>query len=373
MTSGNSLHLALLLFSLGLMKPGRMNGQQKELTNKMVSLKINIAGGAYTHFGFIKDSINPLSWKLSQKDMPVNNRNGAPFQGHFLCLGRWGSPSEGEIKKGVPHNGEPSRDKWLIHSSSNLNVKMSCIAPLDGLHISRNVVLDKTAPLWKVEESVTNTSSLGRIYNIVQHATLGPPFLNTNTIVNSNAADGFLQEYCYPDPDVLSYKWPNAWKDTTRTPLDLQSSSGDLNYVSTHVFPDSCKYGWITATSPSKQLLIGYVWRTSEYPWLNIWHHSKDGVPLAKGLEFGTTGIGKPYSDLLQRETFFRGHQSYEYIDAAEVKRKSFFCFLVKVPEQFKGVEKIEVKGSSIVLTLNSGTVTEHVIAIDLLLTGPSL
>ncbi|MBC8032935.1 MAG: hypothetical protein H7Y03_02235, partial [Chitinophagaceae bacterium] len=84
MRSGNSLHLALLLLSLGLMKPGRTNGQQKELTNKRVSLKINIAGGAYTHFGFITESINPLSWKLSQKDMPVNNRNGAPFQGHFL-------------------------------------------------------------------------------------------------------------------------------------------------------------------------------------------------------------------------------------------------------------------------------------------------
>jgi hypothetical protein len=237
---------------------------------------------------------------------------------------------------------------------------MYCKAPLDGLDITRIVELDKNASVWQVEEVVKNTFSVGRVYNIVQHATLGPPFLSNSTIVNSNAGDGFLQEHSYPNPYKLSYRWPLAVIDSNKTTLNLESSAGDVNYVSTHVFDSATKYGWITATSPEQNLLIGYVWKTSEYPWLNVWHYSKDGVPLAKGLEFGTTGIGKSYKELLERNTFFKGHASYEYIDASESKNKSYICFMIKVPKGFKKVENIEITEHNIVLTLNTGNITKY-------------
>ena len=39
-----------------------------------------------------------------------------------------------------------------------------------------------------VTEDVKNDNKLGRVYNMVQHATIGPPFLDENTLVDSNAA-----------------------------------------------------------------------------------------------------------------------------------------------------------------------------------------
>lgn len=337
-----------------------MAQQQIHLKNGLVSLSINTEGGAYTDFHFQKNPLNPLSWKLTKQEMPENNKSGAPFQGQFLCLGRWGSPTLGEIKAGVPHNGEPSRDKWKVQNVDALHLKMSCEAPLDGLAITRTVEMDKKSSVWQVGESVKNTFSVGRVYNIVQHATLGPPFLSSSTIVNSNAGDGFLQEYCYPDPNKLAYRWPFGIIDSTKAPLNLESSKGNVNYVSTHIFDKNIKYGWITAASPDQNLLIGYVWKTAEYPWLNVWHYSKDGVPVAKGLEFGTTGIGKSYKELLESNTFFKGHASYEYIDATESKDKSYICFMIKIPKGFKKVDKIEIADHNIILTINSGSIKKH-------------
>jgi hypothetical protein len=68
-------------------------------------LSINLFGGALVDFRLSEQSLNPYAWRLSTDEIPPNNRNGAPFQGHFLCLGRWGAPTAGEIRAGVPHNG----------------------------------------------------------------------------------------------------------------------------------------------------------------------------------------------------------------------------------------------------------------------------
>ena len=31
------------------------------------------------------------------------------------------------------------------------------------------------------------------------------------------------------------------------------------------------EHGWVTASSVSGGLLIGYFWKTSDYPWFNAW------------------------------------------------------------------------------------------------------
>src|SRR5205823_2961542 len=70
---------------------------------------------------------------------------------------------------------------------------MGATLPLAGLEIRRTVRLSGTAAVFSVSETVTNQYKLGRIYNIVQHkhATIGPPFLDETTVVDSNAQRGF--------------------------------------------------------------------------------------------------------------------------------------------------------------------------------------
>jgi hypothetical protein len=54
--------------------------------------------------------------------------------------------------------------------------------------------------------------------------------------------------------------------------------------------------GWVTTTTASKELLLGYLFSTTDYPWLNLWRHVQAGHPFARGLEFGTTGLHQPFS-----------------------------------------------------------------------------
>lgn len=119
--------------------------------------------------------------------------------------------------------------------------------------------------------------------------------------------------------------------DTLGTTTDLRQTSPEHNYVSTHIFAPEGTYGWIIAYNPREGLLLGYVWRLNEYPWLNVWNHQENGQPVAKGLEFGTTGVGRPYRELLETDTRFHGHNSWEYLDAGEEIEKSFLGFLLPV------------------------------------------
>ncbi|NDW09960.1 hypothetical protein D0T56_09895 [Dysgonomonas sp. 520] len=312
-------------------------------------LSIDLNGGAMVDFRLTKENPNPFSWNIPIAEMPENNRKGAAFQGHFLCLGRWGSPTMGEMKAGVPHNGQSGNQMWNIVSfegKSYLHIRSK--APLDGIVVNREIDFDEQNTIFKVTDRIQSTISIGRPFNVVQHATIGPPFLSENTIIDSNAERGFMQHLSYPNPHKFEYVWPHAIIDTLGRTINLTRTDIQESYVSTHLFNDTI--GWVTASNADNGLLLGYIWKTKEYPWINIWNEMKDGKPWAKGLEFGTAGIGQSYQDLLAVDTRFHGANSFFYLDALEEVDKSFLCFQVRIPQDYKGVSKIKIQGNKIVL-----------------------
>lgn len=309
------------------------------LRNAQVTVGIAAWGGAITHMQLASVPVNPFTWQLSQADMPANNQQGAPFRGHFLCLGRWGAPTEGEIKAGVPHNGEPANRCWQNSQPAPRYLRMQVDAPLDAARVQREVWLDEKAPVMKVTETVQSTATVARPFNLVQHATIGPPFLDTSLLIDCNAGRGFLQALSYPQPQRFAYSWPQAVADSMSTPLHLRSSATPYSYVSTHVFEDSI--GWVSAYHPRLRLLLAYVWRTADYPWINVWQQWRQQALWAKGLEFGTTGIGRSYQDLLATDTRFEGRPSLQLLDAGEEWRKTYWCVLTTVPADWQGVQHI--------------------------------
>src|SRR5690348_13704524 len=108
-------------------------------------------------------------------------------------------------------------------------------------------------------------------------------------------------------------------------------------------------YGWVTACNAARGLLIGYLWKTSEYPWFNAWRYVEKGKPVARGLEFGTTGLHQPFSILVAKGRIF-GRSIYEYLDAGQTVSKSYACFLVPIPKDYKGVASLTYTGSSVIL-----------------------
>lgn len=355
--------LIILLFIFGStdsLSSGTINQNEKQknsvvhLKNDSLTVSVDLWGGAIVNLALTGNKINPLDWNVSQNEMPENNRNGAPFQGHFLCFGRWGGPTEGEIKAGIPHNGEPANHIWQQTKASAEEIKMEVTAPLENWSVNRTVRLSENQACFVVEESFTNPEHFGRFTTIVQHATFGGDFLDNTTIVNSNAGAGFNQALIANSLSEFAYKWPEGYADSLRNPIDFRNSDQNNGYVTTHIINDSI--GWATIASPHKKLLVGYVWKTKDYPWLHVWHGMKNETLWAKGIEFGTTGLGDTFTPEERMKTSFHRRYNYFFVDAGSVIEKSYACFLLPVDATFLKTKAINYFDNKIEVTAQSET-----------------
>src|SRR3954454_25228483 len=120
------------------------------IENKVTHLTVDLYGGAITNFHLKENTINPLSFAFSKEQMPVNNRDGSPYQGHFLCLGKWGLPSAGEIKAGIPNHGEAANILWQLTTKDQHSLHMHANAGLEGLQVERMITMDKQQPAFIV-------------------------------------------------------------------------------------------------------------------------------------------------------------------------------------------------------------------------------
>lgn len=316
-----------------------------------------LAGGGLIELRLRDQRINPLNWEISEELEP--RVEGEPLlRGHFLCLDRWGAPSEAEARRGVPFHGEAPRVVWQVLTAARSRdgqvvAEMGCTLPLARLRVQRRIRLAEDAPVLRVTEEVTNTAPLGRIYNMVQHPSIAPPFLDDSTVVDSNARRGFFQEGEIPASGDGATVWPMMQMEGRQVDLRRFRDGGaeDTGHdVSSFVFDESDEYGWVTATNARAGLLIGYVWKTREYPWLNIWRYRFRGRVRARGMEFGTTGLHQPYAELVKRGRIF-DRRLFAFIDADETVSRSYTVFLTKVPEDFGGVARLAYGEGQLTLT----------------------
>lgn len=318
------------------------------LENDACLLSVESFGGAITDF-HLKDNtqINPLSFAFTQQQMPENNKDGAPYRGHFLCAGRWGLPSAGEIKKEVPNHGEAANIEWQIEKEHN-EIFMQTLAHKEGLHVDRKIELDAAHSLVTVSESFTNINILGRLFNVVQHPSLAAPFLDASTIINCNGTVGFDQSR-YQSAEKSSCHFPFV-KDDKGNDFNLSRSTGSYSSVFSFIVDIHNNIGWVTAYSPAYNLLIGYIWKRSDYPWIHLWQHFDDDKILYRGIEFGTAGVHQPFHEILNTATHLFGEKTLAYIDAGEIVSKKYLCFICKTASNFAEVKDITIANDCITI-----------------------
>jgi hypothetical protein len=316
------------------------------LESDQAHLTVDLDGGSIVDFRLLKQGLNPLQW-----EEPGAKTAPRP-KGHFLCLDRWGSPSPAEQKNGMPFHGEAARVEWQLRCEPHregdwIAAEMGAALPLAGLKIDRRIRLSTRGAFFIVREAVTNTNPLGRIYNMVQHATIGPPFLDENTVVDSNARKGFMQSSPLPNPEEPAVYWPQALKDGQ--PVDLRYLRDDPA-PSVVSYTLDTEYGWATASNAARGLLIGYLWKSADYPWFNLWRDVAHGRPSARGLEFGTTGLHQPYSVLIAKGRIFN-RPLFTYLDTGQTVARSYAGFLVKLPPDYRGVADLSYAAGRLVLS----------------------
>jgi len=316
------------------------------LQNETCSAAFHTEGGALLQWQLHAVDVNPFEfcWKES-----TNGKSDVFFRGHFICLGRWGEPSEAEAAKGHIKHGDFNRLHWQTEVKES-SLKMWAQSELEGLAVEREVKLDKVVAVMQVTETVQNTLPVCRLFNIMQHPTLSAPFLGAETIVDCNATLGF--DYAF---ETYNEKVFRSWPDVVAANGEnINLSKHDKSYSS--VFPftvnpeEDC--GWMTAYSPTHKLLLGYVWKRTDYPWIAHWLHFEEGEIKYRGLEFGTTGIHQPIANIWDKGILnILNVPTCCFIDAGEKRTSSYTCFLQPIAGDFNGVDKVEITGKNISIT----------------------
>lgn len=315
------------------------------LENSRIRLKINQTGGSYSDFHLKELPLNPINWEIGDVTQP-------PFKGHFLCFDRWGPPSEAERSNGFLHHGEVNTQKWELSDDASINnsteCSMWCTLPMGKLELVRHIRLVEKEPVFIVTEKIKNLNPYGRMFNIVQHVTIAPPFLDQTTIFDNNTEKGFEdKEDGSLNQEELVLHWPETTNRGQR--INLRLFQHPWPRVSSFVFNKNENYGWVTASNPIKRLMLGYIWKTEDYPWINFWRSMENGISAAFGMEFGTTGLHEPFPIVAKKGKIF-DRNLYEFIDADETVTKSFVAFLAHIPQDFNGVDSIELKDSTLII-----------------------
>jgi len=286
------------------------------------SVSFDLRGGSLVDFHLTGSTVNPFTW-VQNVEPKVE-----PLRGHFVCLDRWGAPSEAEVARGIPYHGEAPRVLWKVTGPRAMAAEL----PIANLGIERDVTL--TGATLNVRERVTNRNPTGRIYNMVQHPTIAPPFLDEETFIDANAGLGFAQA----TPNQEPQPFPRA-------------HTADLRRLTSDPLPNVVSYiiegptGWVTAASPTSALVLAYLWKTNEYPWLNIWRDVAKGRPVARGLEFGSTGLHQPYPELIRRGRML-DRPLFSYLDAGESVERTYTMSLSRLPAGTKRITQVQAVGS---------------------------
>lgn len=79
----------------------------------------------------------------------------------------------------------------------------------------------------------------------------------------------------------------------------------------------------MTATNPDLGLVFGYVWKKSDYPWISLWCCSRpESGYMSRGIEFGTTGLHKPFPMLAKHSTLLDNLPTFLTLDAKEAQTR---------------------------------------------------
>ena len=343
------------------------------LSNDKVSLTVITEGGAMAQILLAddKEKINPIwnpYWIARQAGL---SRPTSFFRGHFVCLDGFGPASAEERAAGLPFHGEASVLPWELQShekkGSTLSAAFSVTLPLAHETFARTYhVVDGENIVW-VDSAVTSLLSFDRPVFWGEHATISAPFLEPGRVaVDMPVTRGktkMVPAQANPPRQLQSYvdfTWPMA-PTVDGPPLDVRTAPMKPNttdHVTTLVDP-SRRLGFATALHSGKRLLIGWVFRREEFPWVQTWLSNPGPNRMTRGLEFATQPFDLPRAEVLRNGPLF-DTPVFRILPAKSTITSSFLMFYTPVPEGFMKVDDVQLTGGRLVIEdrANRKTVT---------------
>jgi hypothetical protein len=290
-------------------------------------------------------SIEPSTYSLAKHPeygADAESKLLAGIMGHNLCLDLFGGPSAEEAAAGMTVHGEASIAPYKI-SFTGHELAADCLLPAAQLYFERRIRLDGRRVL--ISEAVENTSILDRPIAWTQHVTLGPPYLEKG--VTQFRAPGTKAHTLSTGEN---FDWPVATrKDGVKEDLQVYTNAPASGGFDTVLMDPHRDEAFFFAFSPKSKVLLGYVWKRSDFPWLGIWDENYNrkqppwnGQTLTRGMEFGASPIPESRRKMIDRQAMF-GMPCYRWIPAKTKVRADYWAFIATADSIPNSLEELQV------------------------------
>lgn len=264
----------------------------------------------------------------------------AGIMGHSLCLDIFGGPSEDEEAAGMTAHGEASVAPYDVSLVDGV-LTARATYPEAQLRFERSLTFESSAVI-RIAEEVENLTAWDRPIGWTEHVTLGEPFVEPGVtqfrasatrskVIESDFACG--KGYMEIGAEFLWPEVPRIGGGTAdmRTFVDLPVSGA----YSAHLMDPERRDAFFLAWNPKSKVLIGYVWRQSDFPWLGIWEENRgrtappwNGNAITRGMEFGVSPMPETRRKMIERGNLF-GAPGFRWIPAKGRVRVEYRAFVV--------------------------------------------
>jgi hypothetical protein len=322
-------------------------------------------------------TIEPYQYDPSRHDALYGSDShrwlSSGYMGHLLCFPVFGPPSSpAEVKNGLGNHGEAPIVEWKPVGAPEkgpdaIKFRYGADLPKTQFRVDRTLTLPAEETVLLVEEWVENLMPYDRPINWVQHATFGPPFiepgksfLDLSGTQGQVTAGGASTNSLQPGSAL---RWPNGLDPdggaVSLRPFQPKPHAG--TYFAVLMDPNR-PLNYFTLHNPDFPVLIGYLFRASENPWIGDFQENQrnqgkpwDGKTVTRGIEFGTTPFAEGLRRSVERGSMF-GVPTYRWIGGREKLKTSFAVFLAEIPRDFNGVEDVSIDGGSITIRERGST-----------------
>ena len=360
--------IVLLMFATGgagadgQVRDGEFHGQSALiLSNDRIELSILPNGGSIARL-VLKDDpeqMNPLWDSVRASEEAGHPARPGGAVGHFVCVDGFGPVSDEERTAGLPGHGEAHTLPWVTQSfGMEGNVaSLTQAVQLPRVHevYTRTIKMVEGENVVYVQSTLQSLLGFDRPVCWAEHATIGSPFLEAGvTVVDISENRAVTRPHenknsLYRLPSNQEFTWP-LLTTSDDGQIDLRSAPVPPNSLEDHTahrLDPNRQYAFVTALHPGKRLLLGYLFPTEQFPWLQIWEHYPPSGIMARGLEFGSQAFDLPRRTVVTQNKLF-DQLLYRWLPAQSSIEGNFLMFWTRTPEGFQGVDNIQWKDNEL-------------------------